>query len=179
MYYFFLILISLLVGCSSAPLVKQNEKEYKPDFVEFFPRHKGLIFGIASVVDTNAIMARMKADHAAEQEVVFHFAAKTQNAVMATFIKAELSSTLYNAFIDELQEVMLTQSYPETVIDQREYVMNKMYSLAKCAYSHRILAGVKDLVYVTVREYDELYRELVARHLLDEMNERIDLLEEY
>ncbi|MGL1936957.1 MAG: hypothetical protein OCD01_18160 [Fibrobacterales bacterium] len=168
----------LLSGCAFRQEIKTSS-QYQPDFVEYLPREKGVLFGVAQESSSDAIIAQQKADYSAQLELVFLFAMKAQKATLATFIKAELNRELYKSFLSKMQDALLVLEYPESRIDRREYVDETMYSLARCPYTPEILERIKLTVITLIKNDEPLYQLLVQRQALSDLIERLSHIEEY
>ncbi|MGL1902153.1 MAG: hypothetical protein OCC49_08460 [Fibrobacterales bacterium] len=175
---FFIFVYFLFFGCSSHQEIKASN-EYQPDFVEFLPREKGVLFGVAHESNPDAVIAQQNADYNAQLELVFLFAMKAQKATLATFLKAELSRELYDSFLSKMQDALLLLEYPETRIDRREYVNEVMYSLARCSYTLGVLQRIQSTIISLIKNDEALYQTLVQKQFWDDLIERLDHIEEY
>ena len=164
-----------LTGCGGSKSTSSKSGSDMPDFVLNPPKQAGVLFGTGIAEQQSPQLAKETADLRARKEIA---------ATLSTKVSTMLKDYLGQAGIGSAAEVTeLSQSVTRAIsdvelvgvtIEKREYINEKMYSLAKYPLDDSMKKLVNDAVNKSLSSKEALLSQFRAKQGFEELDKQLD-----
>jgi hypothetical protein len=170
------VLILVFSGCAGKGTIKPAPGKKKvPVFISDFPRQKGIIYGSGIAEQQNPALAKETADIRAKKNIAVILTRKV-TAIIRNYMEqtgigsssdiADLSRKITRALSDD--------EINGIVIEKREYMDGRMYSLARYKIDDSVKKMVVDAVNISFSANEELLDEFREKQGFEELDRQLE-----